>query len=252
MKHIEYISGTTFHDRKGGVKNRFSYSIDYILIECETKNEMPLLFSQNSRNFMSLYDSDHGGNPGNGRGVDWVYKNLKLHKLQENVAKVYLLAQPRVFGYVFNPVSFWLCYDLKGKLKVVIAEVSNTFGDRHSYICAHEDAQEIKGEDLLHAKKVFHVSPFQSVKGQYKFRFNITEKNIDILIDYSAADNGVLATLTGKRQTLTNWSILKLLLRRPLGSVRVIGLIHFQAIKLWFKGAEYRRRPKPPNREVSR
>jgi hypothetical protein len=165
--------------------------------------------------------------------------------------KVELLAQPRVLGHVFNPVSFWLVHGVEGDLRVVIAEVSNTFGDRHSYLCHHPDLRPITREDTLQATKIFHVSPFQPVEGGYSFRFDIGPEKIGIWIDYSRGNGGLLATLTGTRRPLTNRAILRACLRRPFGSRRVLGLIHWQALKLWWKGASYRPRPEPPRDEVS-
>jgi len=118
-----------------------------------------------------------------------------------------LLAQPRILNHVFNPVSFWMIHDEYNNLKLVIAEV------------------------------IFHVSPFQDISGEYKFRFELTENFVSIWIDFRDNDKGVLATFTGFRQKLTNKSILKTILFRPFGSFRVLTLIHWQAVKLKYKGA---------------
>jgi len=163
--------------------------------------------------------------------------------------RVELVTQPRVLGHVFNPVSFWLCY--KDGLRVVIAEVSNTFGDRHSYLCHRPDHQVICPEDRLHASKIFHVSPFQPVEGGYVFRFDIRADRIGIWIDFTAGNGGLIATLTGPRKPLTNRAILSACLRRPFGSRRVLALIHWQALRLWWKGAGYRPPPTPPKDEVT-
>ena len=157
-----------------------------------------------------------------------------------------------MLGHVFNPVSFWLCYDRDDVLRVVIAEVSNTFGDRHSYVCHHDDLRKITKAETITAQKVFHVSPFQDVAGSYTFRFNIQPESIGIWIDFSDGPTGLIATLTGAREPLTNASILKAIVRRPLGSRRVLALIHWQAIKLWWKNVRHRARPKPPVDDVSR
>jgi DUF1365 family protein len=166
-------------------------------------------------------------------------------------ARIDLLAQPRLLGHVFNPVSFWLCHDAADGLRVVIAEVSNTFGDRHSYLVHRADHGPITAEDHLTAQKIFHVSPFQPVEGGYRFRFDIRADRIGIWIDFTAGENGVIATLVGPRKRLTNAAILWACLRRPFGSRRVLALIHWQAVKLWWKGAAYRARPEPPAEEVS-
>jgi DUF1365 family protein len=162
------------------------------------------------------------------------------------------LAQPRVLGHVFNPVSFWLCHDGAGALRVVIAEVSNTYGDRHSYLCHRPDLAPLGREDTVQATKIFHVSPFQPVEGGYAFRFDIRDDRIGIWIDYTAGQGGLIATLTGRRVPLTNSGILRACLRRPFGSRRVLALIYWQAAKLYWKGASFRHRPAPPADEVTR
>ena len=246
---VDHIKGETFHGRKGAVKNQFRYGVDYVLLNMVTARG-PRLFSRNQRNLNSIYDVDHGGAPKRGTGTQWVHDVLASHGLP-GADEILLLAQPRVLGHVFNPVSFWLCYDNLHHLRVVIAEVSNTFGDRHSYLCHRADHAPITREDTLTAVKIFHVSPFQPVEGGYKFRFDIGPDKIGIWIDYSTGEGGLYATLTGARSTLTNRAIVLACLRRPFGSRRVLALIHWQAIKLAVKGAKFRRRPEPPVDEIS-
>ncbi len=248
---VDHIAGQTYHGRKGAIKNAFRYSVDYVLLDAEAEVKTPRLFSRNRRGFTGLRDLDHGGAPGDGRGAVWVREVLEQHQIR-NVAKIELLAQPRVLGHVFNPVSFWLCRREDGALIAVIAEVNNTFGDRHSYLCAHPDQRPIAPADTLQATKIFYVSPFQPVEGGYAFRFDISSDRVGIWIDYTQTDGGLIATLTGQRKPLTNWSILRAAARRPLGARRVLALIHWQALKLWVKGALYRSRPTPPSKEVSR
>ncbi|WP_208347689.1 DUF1365 domain-containing protein [Pseudaestuariivita rosea] len=251
MKTVQHIPAHTYHGRRGAVENAFRYSVDYILLEPEAEPKTPTLFSRNRANLTSLRDSDHGGVPKTGSGAQWVRDVLAAHNIDLN-GQILLLAQPRVLGHVFNPVSFWLCHDETGVLRVVIAEVTNTFGDRHSYLCHHEDLAPIDKQQTLHAQKIFHVSPFQPVAGNYTFRFDIRDDWIGIWIDYRQGNGGLIATLTGPRKNLTNASILRACLRRPFGSRRVLGLIHWQALKLWWKGAQFRPRPQPPQEEISR
>jgi uncharacterized protein len=247
MTQVQHIRGETFHGRKGAVINRFRYGVDYVLLDTETAAG-PRLFSRNRRNLVSLYDADHGGAPRQGRGVDWAREVLTSHGVQ--VDDILLLAQPRVLGHVFNPVSFWLC--LKDGLRAVIAEVTNTYGDRHSYLCMRDDGGVIQPSDTLQATKTLHVSPFQPVQGKYAFRFDIRADRIGIWIDYTTDQGGVFTNLIGQRLPLTNWGILRACLRRPFGSRRVLALIHWQALKLAIKGAKFRSRPLPPVDEVTR
>lgn len=248
---VDHIAGLTYHGRKGAIDNAFRYSVDYVLLDAEADLRTPRLFGRNRRGLTGLRDQDHGGAPGKGRGAKWVRDVLEQHQIRD-VTQIELLAQPRVLGHVFNPVSFWLCRRDDGALVTVICEVSNTFGDRHSYLCAHPDQRPITPSDTLQASKIFHVSPFQPVEGGYRFRFDITDARIGIWIDYDRPDGGLIATLTGARRPLTNGSILRAVLRRPFGARRVLALIHWQALKLWIKGAVYRSRPEAPSKEVSR
>jgi len=247
---VERIRGETFHGRKGAVTNAFRYSVDYLLLDPDNATG-PSLFSRNARNLVALHDTDHGGVPRQGRGTAWVREVLAAHGLGGG-QRILLLAQPRVMGHVFNPVSFWLCYDHSGDLCVVIAEVSNTFGDRHSYLCHRDDRAPITREDTIHARKIFHVSPFQPVAGAYVFRFDIRADRIGIWIDYTTPTGGLFTNLTGPRVVLTNTGILATCLRRPFGSRRVLALIHWQALKLALKRVKFYRRPTPPGEDISR
>lgn len=248
MTAIQHLKGQTFHGRKGKVSNAFRYTVDYVLLDPDTATG-PSLFSRNRPNLTALYDTDHGGAPHHGTGTVWLRQVLARHNLPQG--HITLLAQPRVLGHVFNPVSFWLIHDDAHALRVVVAEVSNTFGDRHSYLCHRPDHGPIAPTDHLTAQKILHVSPFQPVEGGYVFRFDIRADRIGIWIDYSAGAGGLIATLTGPLTPLTNRAILTACLRRPFGSRRVLTLIHWQALKLWAKGAPFRRRPAPPATTIS-
>jgi len=246
---VDLIRGETFHGRKGAVANSFRYSVDYLLLDAERATG-PRLFSRNRANVVALHDRDHGGAPGQGRGVAWVREVLATHGVP-GAERVLLLAQPRVLGHVFNPVSFWLCHDGTGAMRCVIAEVSNTYGDRHSYLCVRADHAPITREDTIVAQKIFHVSPFQPVEGGYSFRFDIRADRVGVWIDYSTPGGGLFTNLIGPRVPLTNRAIVWAGLRRPFGSRRVLALIHWQALKLAIKGARFHGRPVPPAKDVT-
>jgi len=250
MTNVDHIAGQTFHGRKGAVANAFRYSVDYVLLDAEAALSAPRLFTRNGRGLTAVNDIDHGGPPGAGRGALWVREVLQAHQIT-GIAKIELLAQPRVMGHVFNPVSFWLCRRDDGALSAVIAEVTNTFGERHSYLVHHPGQRPIGPQDRLAAQKIFYVSPFQPVEGGYVFRFDLRHDRIGIWIDYAQGEGGLIATLTGTRRALTNRAVLGALLRRPFGSRRVLALIHWQAVKLWWKGARYKVRPVPPQHDIS-
>ncbi len=247
MNRVTHIPAVTWHGRKGAVRNAFSYSVDMVMIDAEGPLAAPLLFARNRRGVMSLWDRDHGGAPGQGRGAVWLREVLAAWGVEAR-GPVRLIAQPRVLGHVFNPVSFWLAHDHRQRLVAVVAEVTNTFGDRHSYLCAHADGRPILPDDELVARKILHVSPFQEIAGEYRFHFDIGSEKIAIRIEHDA----LIATLAGPCRPLTSRAILGAMLRRPFGSRRVLALIHWQALRLWLKGAPFRSRPTPPAHEVSR
>ncbi|MDF1856572.1 DUF1365 domain-containing protein [Pseudooceanicola sp.] len=246
----EHIAGITTHLRRGAIRHRFRYGVDYVLIDPEAMLTRPLLFSRNRFNLASVHDRDHGGPMKAGRGPDWARAVLAANGLADRALDLRLLTQPRFLGYVFNPVSFWLA--LQGDaLIAVIAEVSTPFGDRHSYLCHQPDFAPITKDTRITTAKSLHVSPFQQVKGSYEFSFDIRSDRIIIRILHRNGDEGVVATLSGKRMALTNAGLLRASLRRPLGALRTIILIYWQALRLKLKGAKYRTRPSPPSSEVT-
>jgi hypothetical protein len=245
---VQRVRAETFHGRKGPVKNAFRYSVDYLLLDPD-RSTGPRFFARNRPALMSLHDADHGGTPGQGQGAPWARKVLADHGLPCD--RVLLLAQPRLLGHVFNPVAFWLAYDHVGNLHAVIAEVTNTYGDRHSYLCHRADRAPITREDTITAQKIFHVSPFQPVAGRYDFRFDIRPDRVAIWIDYTTPGGGLFTNLIGPRAPLTTRGILASALRRPFGSRRVLALIHWQALKLWLKKVRFNHRPAPPREDVS-
>ncbi len=248
----EFLKSHTYHKRIGGPDNAFRYSMDCVLLEPEAATPIPALFSRNRRNLAAVHDKDHGGQPGQGRGAAWVREVLGEWGLDTlRNMRILLLTQPRMFGYLFNPVSFWLVVDDQDHLRAFIAEVNNTYGDRHSYLCHHDDLRPIEAGDTLATQKVFHVSPFQKIGGEYRFRVDYAPTHVGVRIDFRLGNGGLLATLAGKREPLTSRALIWSAIRRPFGSLRVMGLIHWQAVKLKLKGATFHKRPEPPTEEVT-
>lgn len=246
----EHIAGVTTHKRIGKLSHSFRYGVDYMLIDPEADFARPLLFSRNRFNLMAVHDCDHGGPLKQGRGPAWVREILAGTDLGYRKLRLLLLTQASFLGYVFNPVSFWLVVEADA-LVAVIAEVSTPFGDRHSYLCHSPDFAPITRETRIKAPKSLHVSPFQDVAGEYEFSFDITPARINIRILYRNGPEGVIATLSGRRAPMTNAGLLKASLRRPLGALRTIILIYWQALRLRLKGARYRAHPKPPDAEIT-
>ena len=242
----EHIQARTTHYRKGSGARQFTYSVDFVLIDPES-DRGPSLFSRNRFNLLSVWDRDHGGTRNAGEGVSWARAQFEDRGI--SCDRILLLTQPRFLNMGFNPVSFWLGYQ-NDALIGTIAEVNNTFGDRHSYMCELGGKPLEPGAPLL-AEKMMHVSPFQTVDGQYSFVFNVLSDKILIKINLVMASGGVFANLVGSRTPLSNLGILKMLMKRPFGSLRTIVLIYWQALQLKFRGETYLTRPAPPKKEVS-
>ncbi len=250
MTHApEYLRGSTTHTRRGAISHGFTYGVDFVLIDPEADDTGPALFSRNRFNVFSVADRDHGGALRDGRGASWARDVFVDAGLTDDI-QIGLLTQPRHFGRVFNPVSFWLA-KTGDDIRAVIAEVSTPFGDRHSYLCHTPDFAPITKDTRIKTPKSLHVSPFQEIKGGYEFAFNLTHDRIAIRITHTNGDDGVIATLTGARMPLTNGHIIAGAIRRPLGGLRTLALIYWQALRLKLKGATYRTRPTPPQNEVT-
>ncbi len=176
---------------------------------------------------------------------DWAREVLAERGLNEVARHILLITMPRVLGYVFNPVSFYLCFDEAKRLRAVINEVHNTFGEQHSYLCAHSDQRPIAAEDWLEAEKVFHVSPFLARSGHYRFRFDVKDETLGIWIDYydKESQKQLITALTGRLEPLTRKALVRSFLTHPLITLKSTGLIHWQAIKLMKKGVRYIRKP---------
>ncbi|MEM7089290.1 MAG: DUF1365 domain-containing protein [Pseudomonadota bacterium] len=250
---IDHIAGHTYHGRKGAIENAFRYSVDYILLNPEADHRTPLLFSINRANITNWRSRDHGGEPGQGVGAPWLRARFDEMGVMQP-ARIMLLTQPRVLGHVFNPVSFWFCFDHADRLYAVVSEVSNTYGTRHSYLCHKPDFSVIEPTDRMVADKLMHVSPFQKIEGSYTFRFDYRADRVGVWIDYGRDKGGLIATLTGPRALLSDRTILWSLVRRPFGARRTFALIVWQALKLVFKKATFRpfRTAPVPDQTVSR
>lgn len=246
----EHIRASTTHKRRGDIRHGFRYGVDFVLIEAEAEHVTPALFSRNRFNLISVHDVDHGGPWKAGHGAEWVRSTLSNNGLDETELQLLLLTQPRYLGYVFNPVSFWLAYR-GADLVAVIAEVSTPFKDRHSYLCHAPGFFPITAETRISKPKALHVSPFQEIKGDYGFTFDIHPDRLTIAIRHRNGTQGVNATLTGARAPMTSPGLLAATLRRPAGALRTVFLIYWQALRLKLKGAPYRTRPTPPKTEVT-
>jgi len=249
---LQLLEGRVMHKRLGPKLNRFVYGMYYLVMPLSKLEALPM--ARNRFGLMSFYDKDHG--PCDGSSLDeWARRILKqadLHKTADG--EIVLMCLPRVLGYVFNPVSFWCCYDRQQNLRAVLCEVNNTFGERHTYICARPDRQPIESDDILEAEKVFHVSPLLHREGKYTFRFSMTERQFGAWIDYytPAGDRQLLTSLTGTLKPLTLNACRRVFVTKPLVTFKAIALIHWQAAKLFAKGLKYVRKPLQLQDNVSR
>jgi DUF1365 family protein len=240
------------HERMRPKSNKFSYKVYYLFFKIsEVLNlNKSIILSANKPNLFSFYNSDHQleGKPDD----VWVKDILKEYNIDAG-GEIELITLPRLFGYVFNPVSFWLCYDGQKNLKAVISEVRNTFGEKHCYICFKDDYSAITKDDWLETKKIFHVSPFLHIEGYYKYRFAIEPKMAGIWIDYYDEQGLMLKTsMVGKRVDLNFKNLLINFLKYPLITFKVIYLIHHQAVKIVLKKIKYVPKPTQLKQRVSR
>jgi hypothetical protein len=164
-----------------------------------------------------------------------------------------------VLGFVFNPVSFWYCHNAAGELIAVLAEVNNTFGERHNYLLRQADGLPIRDGQVIERDKAFHVSPFMAVAGHYRFRFQARSargQSSDwrlACIDHADAGGDLLHTaLSGTAAALTSGPLFKAFVCYPLLTLGVVFRIHWQALRLWLKRVPFFAKPDPPLEETTR
>lgn len=238
------------HRRRIAPQYRFVYRLFYLLLDIDRLDELARQlrgFSHNRFNLVSLHDRDYG----DGRGLRvWAEGLLREHGLEAG-GRIRLLTLPRLLGYAFNPISLWYCEDRAGRLQAVIAEVRNTFGEKHSYLLASAPGYGAY-EGLAVKEKCFHVSPFLDRAGCYRFALSAPGERLRVAIHEERDGAPVLdATLAAERRELTAVQLLFQVLRMPWMTLKVMWGIHWEALKLWLRGAGYR--PKPPQlpRDVS-
>ncbi|MEC9406612.1 MAG: DUF1365 domain-containing protein [Pseudomonadota bacterium] len=230
---------------------RFVYRLFYLLVDIDqiaTVAREHRLFSYNRWNLLAFFDRDHGSHEQR-RLRPWVEATVARHGVELDGGPIRLLCMPRIFGYVFNPISLYYCHDRRGALVAIVAEVHNTFGEMHSYVL-HAGGQAMDlGTEFIRPKR-FHVSPFLDVSGEYRFRFESPDASIRVLINEWDNEQAILtATMAGTRHALSDAAIVRWLVSLPLQTLNVVIRIHWQALKLWLRGAGYRSRPLPPDEE---
>ena len=231
-------NGTVIHKRFKPKVHFFKYKVFSLLIdlsELDVLDKKISFFSYNSFNLISFFDKDHGDRNGTSL-VDWVKKNLKENKITYENIKIKLLCYPRIFGYVFNPLSVFFVYDNNDNLISILYEVKNTFGEQHTYIF------KVENDNLLqhNCEKKFHVSPFIEMNCNYFFRILKPSEKISVIIDqYQSNEKILYASQDGKRTDFTSSELIKSYLKHPLMTFKIISAIHFEAFKLWAKGIKF-------------
>lgn len=249
----EIVTAQVFHARTRPRRNAFRYGVYYLRLSLDelAKPARRGLFSIDRFNLFSLYNCDYRTRPLD--TAQSVRAALADFNISAADGEIQLITMPRILGFAFNPVSFWLCHDRKGQLRAAIAMVNNTFGERHCYMCVQDDHGPIGADAWLEARKIFHVSPFLAVAGTYRFRFACTPDSVAIWINHHDAEGLLLSTsLIGKAQALSSARLLACFFRYPLMTLKVVALIHYQAAKLFLKGMRHYHKPAPPLSEISR
>ena len=227
-------NGKVIHKRFKPKEHYFKYDVFSLFIDLsELKiidNEIKF-FSYNKFNLISFFDVDHGNRDGS-NVKEWVKENLIKKNIKFQNIRVEILCYPRVFGYVFNPLSILYIYNENNELISIFYEVKNTFGEQHTYIFETKDQTLIKNK----CNKKFHVSPFIDMECEYNFSVTKPGDSISVIINqYDKEGKLLFASQDGKSQDLTTKNLILNYLKHPLMTFKKIVAIHYEAFKLWFK-----------------
>lgn len=241
--------GTVRHTRLRPARNAFVYPTYFLMLPMRSLAERgDGMLARNRFAPISFYDKDHGD--GRANALQWLDQLLHKEGIDDASGEAWLHCYPRVLGYTFKPVSFWYCHRRDGSLRVIVVEVNNTFGEKHVYLL---DAPKL-GQEII-ATKVFHVSPFCKVEGQYRFRFMSTPDRSRTVarIDYDDAQGALINTsVSGDLQPLNPQAGRKAMLSYGMMTLGVILRIHWQAMKLFAKRVPFFSKPALPADFVTR
>ena len=244
MTEAHFYTGSVTHHRLSGPTHRLRYRLAYVLIDLDEMNgprRGSRLLGLGRSGLMCVLAKDHG----QGGATDlarWAREFLKAQGVEADCARIELLTLPRMFGYVFNPISVYLFYDRRGALHHILYEVNNTFGGRKFYLAK----AQAKGERYTHeCRKTFYVSPFFDVDGGYRFWLRPPCETVGLAIDYLGREGDVAlkARLAAKRRPATQLQSLKTLVAFPFMTLGVIAAIYWEALLLFMKGAKFRPAP---------
>ncbi|NDP41748.1 MAG: DUF1365 domain-containing protein [Aromatoleum sp.] len=248
------LHGDVMHRRRRPAANAFNYPAFSLRLPLSRLAELPTRgIAHNARGAVSFHDRDHGARDGSPLEA-WIRALLAAEGIEAD-GEIVLHAFPRMLGYVFNPVSFWVCHDVNGAVRAVLCEVCNTFGECHNYLLAHPDGRALTSGETLPACKVFHVSPFCDVKGRYAFRFHFGADRWLARIDYFD-DDGPLPLLetsvSGRAAPVEPAAVRSLVWRYRLFTFGVVARIHWQALRLFVKRVPFFAKPAPPPQRTTR
>ena len=233
-------NGIVTHHRFKPVKHSLKYNTFSLFVDLDELEKLHndiKIFSFNKFNLFSFCNKDHG--PRDGSSLkEWVLENLKKFNINENISNIKLLCYPRIFGYVFNPLSIFYCYDSE-KLRAIFYEVKNTYNEQHTYIFKVIDHEKIEQK----CKKKFYVSPFMNMNTYYNFRLLNPNEKLSVFIKQTDDQGAILtATQVGDKKEFSFKQLLINFFKYPLMTIKIITSIHFEAFLLWKKGAIYRKR----------
>ena len=238
IKNSKIYVGKVIHRRFKPKNHYFKYNVFSLLIDLDDLNELNnklLIFSHTKFNIISFFDKDHGARDGSSI-KSWVKKNLESIGVYEKEIQIKLFCYPRIFGYVFNPLSVFFVYNKNKQIISIFYEVKNTFGEQHTYIFKIDDKEIIKNS----CSKKFHVSPFIEMECNYKFRVNKPSDKISVIIDQCNKDGKLLfASQDGVAKEFSNKNLSISFILHPLMTFKVIVAIHYEAFKLWLKGIKF-------------
>jgi DUF1365 family protein len=246
-------SAEVMHRRLFRAAYRFRYRVFSLLLDIDALDRVAArsaIFSRNRFNLLSFHDRDHL--PAGERDLRaWAERVLADGGIDARGLRIRLLCFPRILGLVFNPLSLWYCESAAGRPVAVIAEVRNTFGERHCYLLRPE--RSACGWPLRAAHtKDFHVSPFIGMQARYEFRLSQPNGRLQVVIrEYQDNRLMLVATQTGHRRPFTTTQLAYQALRVPLQTLKIMAAIHWQAMKIWLQGERFHRKPAPPVEEIS-
>lgn len=239
------------HRRLFPVRYRFVYRVFSLLLDLDALDRTgSRLLSIGRFNLLSFYPQDHG--PMDGSPLrPWFDRLLAEQGIDLEGGTVKLLCFPRVLGLGFNPLTLWYGFHQSGRLRVILAEVHNTFGEHHFYLLGRHGVPEDR--PLVDtADKCFHVSPLIGMQARYHFRLAEPDERLSVLIrEFQDERLMLVASQTGRGEPVSDRALLRAMLRTPLLTAKVLAGIHWQALKIWLRGAPFHPKPAPPSHEVS-